>query len=64
MQKYGQPASRSPHGERGLKYVGKLHGRLVAGRSPHGERGLKYARGYHAGSIGERRSPHGERGLK
>ena len=56
--------SRSPHGERGLKFR-----RLVAlavpvvGRSPHGERGLKYIRIFD-GPIDFGRSPHGERGLK
>ena len=35
-------SSRSPYGERGLKYaVGVRHGRRP-GRSPYGERGLKY----------------------
>ena len=32
---------RSPHGERGLKYLGAVEDRQYAGRSPHGERGLK-----------------------
>ena len=35
--------SRSPHGERGLKYISELHALLIGqSRSPHGERGLKY----------------------
>ena len=56
--------SRSPHGERGLKYQGR--GRLMTyatGRSPHGERGLK-CRTRAALPPAGRRSPHGERGLK
>ena len=32
---------RSPHGERGLKCVGKILDGILSGRSPHGERGLK-----------------------
>ena len=32
---------RSPHGERGLKYVAATLRDLNDGRSPHGERGLK-----------------------
>ena len=35
-------ASRSPHGERGLKCDGPCMCLLDNGRSPHGERGLKY----------------------
>ena len=36
--------SRSPHGERGLKYQGYTYEDLASyRRSPHGERGLKYA---------------------
>ena len=54
---------RSPHGERGLKYIGKLHGLLVARRSPHGERGLKLPDCVKPSGM-FRRSPHGERGLK
>ena len=36
-----KPSSRSPHGERGLKF--RQRGRVGrdGGRSPHGERGLK-----------------------
>ena len=35
-------SSRSPHGERGLKYVTKLDREMASRRrSPHGERGLK-----------------------
>ena len=55
--------SRSPHGERGLKFqVPFVFFRLVR-RSPHGERGLKCILfgPYHARTS---RSPHGERGLK
>ena len=36
--------SRSPHGERGLKYHVLVLPHVVDGRSPHGERGLKYRR--------------------
>jgi len=36
--------SRSPHGERGLKYPLPGLRRTLESRSPHGERGLKYAR--------------------
>ena len=35
-------SSRSPHGERGLKYRSEGQGAGIGGRSPHGERGLKY----------------------
>ena len=36
--------SRSPHGERGLKFLSVFPIQLQsAGRSPHGERGLKCA---------------------
>ena len=57
-------SSRSPHGERGLKYVTKLDREMASRRrSPHGERGLKSARERHP--LGRQgRSPHGERGLK
>ena len=34
--------SRSPHGERGLKYHVLVLPHVVDGRSPHGERGLKF----------------------
>ena len=34
--------SRSPHGERGLKYQRVQEGGRGACRSPHGERGLKF----------------------
>ena len=56
--------SRSPHGERGLKYYKTP---IICGiserRSPHGERGLKFT--YTARAITAKgRSPHGERGLK
>ena len=54
---------RSPHGERGLKFVATCAVAFRESRSPHGERGLKYL------SVGlpdaaPGRSPHGERGLK
>ena len=35
-------ASRSPHGERGLKLFVVSYQRKHDGRSPHGERGLKW----------------------
>ena len=35
-------ARRSPHGERGLKYVGVKDNGKLERRSPHGERGLKF----------------------
>ena len=34
--------SRSPYGERGLKYARVQHRRRWIGRSPYGERGLKF----------------------
>ena len=34
--------SRSPHGERGLKYIYIFYLIFTTSRSPHGERGLKY----------------------
>ena len=34
--------SRSPHGERGLKWVNVAGREIRVSRSPHGERGLKY----------------------
>ena len=34
--------SRSPHGERGLKFFGAYRDEYYCRRSPHGERGLKY----------------------
>ena len=40
--------SRSPHGERGLKYPLNADAREGACRSPHGERGLKSA---HHGQV-------------
>ena len=55
--------SRSPHGERGLKYEKGVPTRLTYGRSPHGERGLKWIVCDDVVSDA-RRSPHGERGLK
>ena len=40
-------AGRSPHGERGLKFLLSLaHNARNTCRSPHGERGLKYASKY------------------
>ena len=56
--------SRSPYGERGLKFDGDLTELAGgAGRSPYGERGLKFtAQG--AYPVGSSRSPYGERGLK
>ncbi len=42
--------SRSPHGERGLKYQRVQEGGRGACRSPHGERGLKY-RGHDAARL-------------
>ena len=35
--------SRSPHGERGLKYLCFFPAHCLYRRSPHGERGLKYS---------------------
>ena len=55
---------RSPHGERGLKYVVDDAAPACPGRSPHGERGLKFdVEGAREAALGGR-SPHGERGLK
>ena len=56
---------RSPHGERGLKYIDQVKAlaRRVS-RSPHGERGLKFGEVWPDAVDGPRRSPHGERGLK
>ena len=54
---------RSPHGERGLKYLLSDYILKRLSRSPHGERGLKYL-GRVGIPCGDRRSPHGERGLK
>ena len=56
--------SRSPSGERGLKYVIHSEVRTIwKRRSPSGERGLKYRQTpMQAGQPG--RSPSGERGLK
>ena len=39
--KFCNPISRSPYGERGLKYHGRFGLFVDAGRSPYGERGLK-----------------------
>ena len=56
--------TRSPHGERGLKYVTIDFEQLTYGRSPHGERGLKFEAVTWLGDKYIGRSPHGERGLK
>ena len=55
--------SRSPHGERGLKYREKALSDGSGGRSPHGERGLK-SHLFRRLPKFPCRSPHGERGLK
>ena len=56
-------ACRSPHGERGLKFIEFRPIVFVESRSPHGERGLKWS--IHCEKvIAISRSPHGERGLK
>ena len=56
---------RSPHGERGLKYICKAQvRRILTGRSPHGERGLKSLILHPLSINNNSRSPHGERGLK
>ena len=60
---YPESASRSPHGERGLKSHAIDRRPVIASRSPHGERGLKLSHVRHA-YAGMSRSPHGERGLK
>ena len=40
---FGGTSSRSPHGERGLKYIApRKRRKAYPGRSPHGERGLKF----------------------
>ena len=54
---------RSPHGERGLKFLPFFDFKRYVCRSPHGERGLKYQR-KNEYTIAKSRSPHGERGLK
>ena len=59
----GDSMSRSPYGERGLKYKDVVQGKFNTGRSPYGERGLKYRHRQRL-DTGERRSPYGERGLK
>ena len=56
--------SRSPHGERGLKFFCWGFQPGAGSRSPHGERGLKSIRVSMMVSKIPRRSPHGERGLK
>ena len=63
-QQFGTAYGRSPHGERGLKFLAAARPISNACRSPHGERGLKCdtEMGEHCGVKG--RSPHGERGLK
>ena len=55
--------SRSPHGERGLKYPSDRLWHVRRRRSPHGERGLKCPHEA-VQRTRIRRSPHGERGLK
>ena len=57
-------ASRTPHGVRGLKYVGRIGVEAgLVGRTPHGVRGLKYRRpAPDLDNLG--RTPHGVRGLK
>ena len=57
-------ASRSPCGERGLKYQELSAYLHPLRRSPCGERGLKSVRHTSRRLCGERRSPCGERGLK
>ena len=56
--------SRSPHGERGLKFRDNSEGYQRSSRSPHGERGLKSHAQQRVRLIIPSRSPHGERGLK
>ena len=64
VDKNVQLHSRSPYGERGLKFHGHGDGRASGdGRSPYGERGLKYG-GHRRPFHHARRSPYGERGLK
>ena len=60
----GRQPRRSPHGERGLKWVGALIRDVGCGRSPHGERGLKFDHDGGRNRLSVSRSPHGERGLK
>ena len=55
---------RSPHGERGLKYLLETARTIRKGRSPHGERGLKWIQRNRNIYENYGRSPHGERGLK
>ena len=55
--------SRSPHGERGLKFPADDVAAVIPCRSPHGERGLKLMT-IDAILKSKGRSPHGERGLK
>ena len=55
--------SRSPCGERGLKYHVVRRTTAAVCRSPCGERGLKF-RAAEEATIRGRRSPCGERGLK
>ena len=54
---------RSPHGERGLKFLRPPQMVNLLCRSPHGERGLK-SKPLATGLYVISRSPHGERGLK
>ena len=39
---FGRDEGRSPHGERGLKFLDRFAVVWRWGRSPHGERGLKW----------------------
>ena len=60
---FGDILSRSPHGERGLKYRPVEPNPFPPRRSPHGERGLKSDEKKLEHAL-YGRSPHGERGLK
>ena len=62
MRNTPREASRSPLGERGLKFSFSMCVVLSAGRSPLGERGLKCQRDGHIRALC-RRSPRGEHGL-
>ena len=56
---------RSPHGERGLKFLNDVRSLpYLACRSPHGERGLKSSTAKAERQDKQGRSPRGERGLK
>ena len=60
---FGYFCCRSPHGERGLKFLPPAFHREGKRRSPHGERGLKSDIPRTSADT-QCRSPHGERGLK